>query len=961
MRSGLQLNGEQAAFVRAPFDDHLSLKAGPGAGKTTVLVERIRSLRQNDASVLVFSHANRTVDEIASRLKRAGVEGVTVMTLHKYCIARLARRVDSLDATIEEAAAAFERGELQAFEDHVVVDEAQDLSPHQMRIVWAIMGHARVTMVGDLEQSIYGFQGSSPEHFRRFEDALPVSSRFQIRTNNRSTNSLIVAAANAVAFDDIAAGRAVQMEPCARARPQGLLTLVGYTSRGDPGALGACLRQRVEELRRDPLGWRESILVLAHDNTHLEQAHSYMLRHGVAGVLFSNKRSGEFRRVPKRLLKQRVLQFLTIHGIKGGEAHHIILLTGEDRGDSVELGDGEGGSESRRLMYVALTRAIKSFTVLYETERQCQGRRVRQQPCRWLTSAWGYFDVLGGEKFQSGTPEQCRRWPSLIYVTDLMQRNGSAGLRASFQASGLGEAALDSRLFHTRVEDLDTSDAAGEPIRRQAKLAYDLGLEMFVGVQFENHTALVLARPSLLARARLLKDKASRMCVNRDLWGAYRGGDEWISAREECRTQLAFRTWWSERAGHIFAEVYSRMTHEAGQRDLWPGLYDGLPDNLRTAFLSAIGSHRIKYKHLQPLQEHWRGRLYAEKCAFEADPQAYLAPDFGSFFRSFSPNLDDASTKTYGSVRQLYREGFEATEALLRGSTSPSDLCLFSALDCCCRDATTTSGLQWNVFLHLAQDERSPVYSRVEDLMLDERATELLYQDAEQVRVLLGEPEAMHAGNSVQFFCREDYGDLALTASGCVVGSCDYVFTRGPLEVKATLMGITAEHAAQVVWYACASGSSEAYLWDVYRRRLLVWEVLPPPATLFSTSLSLYLQHNPPPGCRHSKIICPQQLRLGAVSPGSLRSPGAPKGKAATRALCARGLEGGGSAAGAGTVAGTEAPPKPGPATDDSLEDVAAGREVPLPRRSHLLLTPDAATDDSLKDATMSQRYPHGA
>jgi len=73
----------------------LLVLAGPGAGKTFCLIERIRFLieekRLDPARILAFTFTNRAAEEIASRLKDLGsrADGVKRGTIHAFCAALL--------------------------------------------------------------------------------------------------------------------------------------------------------------------------------------------------------------------------------------------------------------------------------------------------------------------------------------------------------------------------------------------------------------------------------------------------------------------------------------------------------------------------------------------------------------------------------------------------------------------------------------------------------------------------------------------------------------------------------------------------------------------------------------------------------------------------------------------------------------------------------------------------------
>ncbi len=86
-----QREAEQAAAVHAPTDRHLCITAGPGAGKTHVLVERIRHLVASGARperIAVITYTNSARDELAGRLELALDRGAALPfagTIHQFC------------------------------------------------------------------------------------------------------------------------------------------------------------------------------------------------------------------------------------------------------------------------------------------------------------------------------------------------------------------------------------------------------------------------------------------------------------------------------------------------------------------------------------------------------------------------------------------------------------------------------------------------------------------------------------------------------------------------------------------------------------------------------------------------------------------------------------------------------------------------------------------------------------
>ncbi len=203
--------------------------AGPGSGKTRVLVHRIayliRARRENARGVLALAYNRHAAVEIRNRLKELigdDARGVTVLTCHALAM-RLAgttfrkmaeqpdekafenvirQAVDLLrgkDLPQEEADEQRERL-LHGFR-WILVDEYQDINEDQYELISALAGRTiedeagKLTLfaVGDDDQNIYAFNNTSVEFIHRFEtDYGP--KPFFLTDNYRSTRHIISAA-----------------------------------------------------------------------------------------------------------------------------------------------------------------------------------------------------------------------------------------------------------------------------------------------------------------------------------------------------------------------------------------------------------------------------------------------------------------------------------------------------------------------------------------------------------------------------------------------------------------------------------------------------------------------------------------------------------------------------------------------------------------------------------------------
>jgi superfamily I DNA/RNA helicase len=182
------LDADQAAVVTAERGPLLVI-AGPGAGKTRVLVEmiahRIADLGVAPECCLAITFTRRAANELRERLAaRVGEAASLVMvaTFHSLGLAILREQLgadfqvtdDNLDELVTRPAAilAEDEGLAESYRQRwtdVFVDEYQDVDEAQYRLLRCLTAEdSPVTAIGDPDQAIYGFRGGDVGYFLRF-------------------------------------------------------------------------------------------------------------------------------------------------------------------------------------------------------------------------------------------------------------------------------------------------------------------------------------------------------------------------------------------------------------------------------------------------------------------------------------------------------------------------------------------------------------------------------------------------------------------------------------------------------------------------------------------------------------------------------------------------------------------------------------------------------------------------
>ena len=267
---------------------------------------------------------------------------------------------------------------------HLYVDEYQDLNPLQFKLLRTWLGpNSDLCVVGDPNQAIYAWNGSDRTLLDRFCDHWPSAEVLRLDANHRSSRQIVTAATAALG----SAGAGIT----STGRDGPSVKYLTYRS-GRAEARGVA--SSLLGAKRSGRPWH-SMAVLARTNVQLvEIAQSLDLLEvpyriaGDEGSRSALDGPAAFEIADEQASQSSPAGTVTLssfHRAKGLE-WDFVMLAGLEEG-LVPFGRAatlEQTDEERRLLYVAMTRAVEELHLSWAKVRYFNARPVERQPCRWL-------------------------------------------------------------------------------------------------------------------------------------------------------------------------------------------------------------------------------------------------------------------------------------------------------------------------------------------------------------------------------------------------------------------------------------------------------------------------------------------------------------------------------------------------------------------------------------------------
>ncbi|GAA4147026.1 RecQ family ATP-dependent DNA helicase [Sphingobacterium kyonggiense] len=200
-----ELSPVQLKIINDKDSKYIVVAAGPGSGKTRILVHKLASLllmedlKHEQLLMITFSRA--AASEFKKRLLKLignAANFIEIKTFHSYCFDLLGRigTLDKAKDVINKAIEKINNKEVEVSritKAVLVIDEAQDMDENEFELIKSLMQHneeMRVIAVGDDDQNIYGFRGANSKYLQQIISNYQ-AEKYELVENYRSKSNLV--------------------------------------------------------------------------------------------------------------------------------------------------------------------------------------------------------------------------------------------------------------------------------------------------------------------------------------------------------------------------------------------------------------------------------------------------------------------------------------------------------------------------------------------------------------------------------------------------------------------------------------------------------------------------------------------------------------------------------------------------------------------------------------------------
>ena len=347
MNEVVELTKQQRAIVEAT-EPYVVVVATAAAGKTRCITERVRWLLNNGVpgeEIVTITFTNAAAEEISERL--GNPTGVFIGTIHSLANYYLkASGIDTSrvlnDEKFDDLFKLIKKNpHCVQHVSHLIVDEAQDSNPQQFEFLLDIIAPDNYMLMGDHRQSIYRFNGATPEYILSLMES-PEVTTYELTENYRNAPEILQYAKNGIRT----LGRDYEDYSVPMRSTHGRVIDVPYSGEG----IATTIERYVSRGDCDYKDW----FILTRTNAELDTILQVLKRHKIPTDTF--KRAQLDNKGLKEKMRENTVKVLTIHTAKGLEADNVVVIGARYR-----------DIEEKCVNYVAATRARNLLVWAYKT------------------------------------------------------------------------------------------------------------------------------------------------------------------------------------------------------------------------------------------------------------------------------------------------------------------------------------------------------------------------------------------------------------------------------------------------------------------------------------------------------------------------------------------------------------------------------------------------------------------
>jgi DNA helicase-2/ATP-dependent DNA helicase PcrA len=284
---------------------------------------------------------------------------------------------------------------------HLFVDEMQDVNPAQFRLLTALLSdEPDLFVVGDPNQSVYGFNGADPTLLHRLPEILRGTRVIRLDENHRCTPQVVEVATAVLRDGESERSEAVDVADPSSSRVDGPVpSVICHQSDQDEAMWVA---DRAKKSRGPRRRW-SSIAVLTRTNAQLGVVQAAMESAGVPclvagadlgpasdlrGTRHARFRAEEDEEGDHEEVARDAVVLTTFHRSKGLQWHTVIIIgLSEGLMPIASARTPDAVAEERRLLYVALTRAEEELWCSWSAgdgSFTAGGSTRQRSPSPWL-------------------------------------------------------------------------------------------------------------------------------------------------------------------------------------------------------------------------------------------------------------------------------------------------------------------------------------------------------------------------------------------------------------------------------------------------------------------------------------------------------------------------------------------------------------------------------------------------